>query len=467
MSELSALPDAGSLTGLELVPALQGADARKLSTGQIRTFIAPVGLRAAPRIAYLGDSILAHGQSIATNILQNNNIPFWTHFLGSQRYDFELAFNHAVGGSTTTDHLALIDGVLAAKPDILVYLGGTNDIALASDTDRASGALYTQMIANYGTLLDRCHAAAVHVVILPILPRQNGTQTAAFLATLMRVNHWLRTVAGLRAGVTLCDPTAALVEAGSAAYAPRAGTMWADNLHPAASGAIVIARELDKVLQLLVPARALALTSVADVWSTANPHGNLMSAGMMGGIAGTRNTVNGGTTPGGALADGWIATARAAGPIVTCAKLTHPVMSGAAVQEFAFSGTGASGVNGSPGFWIYADVPASGGNVAVGDILEAMGELDCFELQGVSRIDIKLIHDNGSLLPVVASVGAADAEVSNLPSPLTIGGLIKTPRGALGTGMTYARLRIDFWFVTGAALGGSVRMARWSLRKSA
>ncbi len=87
MSELSALPDAGSLTGLELVPALQGADARKLSTGQIRAFIAPVGLRAAPRIAYLGDSILAHGQSIATNILQNNNIPFWTHFLGGQRYD--------------------------------------------------------------------------------------------------------------------------------------------------------------------------------------------------------------------------------------------------------------------------------------------------------------------------------------------------------------------------------------------
>jgi lysophospholipase L1-like esterase len=457
MAELSALTTAAPLTGGEFLPALQSGNARKISLAQVRDFVQPLTFKVGARVAYMGDSITINGNSPVSYSCEN--YPFWTHYLGRQRYEFRPEWNFAVGGTPSDQQLALVSSVIAANPDIVVMCLGTNDVTQGYNFDAS--------VANITSILDQLIAAGIAVVVLPILPRAISGQTSAMVAAIHRLNHWYRSVVWLRPGIIPCDPVDQLIDAASTNYAPVAATMRSDLIHPVPTGAIAIARALDPVLQRLVAPGSAGLTqSAADVWSASAPQGSLLGNGLFLGTAGTKQAIAPGLAPTGQFADGWTVQGRGDQVTLACAKAAHPTISGLPVQDITLGGTGNNG-SGAPGVMFYSDVVPVSGNIAVGDTIEIIGELDYINLVGVQAVNVRLLDYAGSTLRSAASAGAPDSSGANLPSPFSASGVVRLPRAIIQSGMTYLRLRVDIWLVTGAALSGSLRFSRFAMRKVA
>ena len=191
-----------------------------------------------------------------------------------------------VPGCLTSDMVARLPDVVAAKPDYCVVHGGTND--------NANPAIaYATTIANLRTCYETLAAAGITPVVVPILPRTSGN-TAIVAAARMRVNRWIRAYAnldifanplGIR--VLLADPTPYFADGTSDLDAVIGGTggagaMTQEGLHPSHRGAMYFGYAVWEALQSRIgtfrSATARGYTSADGYNRLTFPSGNLLEA---------------------------------------------------------------------------------------------------------------------------------------------------------------------------------------------
>jgi lysophospholipase L1-like esterase len=243
--------------------------------------------------------------------------------------------NAGIGGDTTAGMLARLDAsVLSRKPDVVFFLGGTNDI-------RAAVSLAT-IIANMEQIFTRILDAGAILVVLPIMPRSGTTFNWANdteRRTHHAVNNWLRDKAKRTQGMILLDPYATLIDPTSATGNMKPA-YTGDGVHPSILGAYTIAAEGRKKLEPLLTPVYEGLLSATDVYhATENPNGNLISNGLLAGTTGTVGTATTGIT-----ATDW-RVFRNSGTTVSAvaSKIVHPDGFGGEMQRMVITTTGTGG----------------------------------------------------------------------------------------------------------------------------
>ena len=228
----------------------------------------------AKSVIIFGDSITANNTSSggAFNYAPANGYWNWANALLGQRY--KLLRNAGIGGNWTSDMLnRLYSDVLFYRPDIVVVLGGTNDIS--------NNVPVATTITNLTTIYERILSTGSSVVAMTILPRAAAGITTAQRNRLMQINNWIREYTYTRPNIILCDAFFAFADASNATSDPVT-TYTSDGLHPNSIGARVVGNELYKVLNVLTPASNRSVNGQADVFdATDNPTGNMMVNGML------------------------------------------------------------------------------------------------------------------------------------------------------------------------------------------
>ncbi len=244
----------------------------------------------AKSVIVFGDSITANNTSAGKGYSYATAHGYWNwaNFFLGQRY--KLLRNAGVGGNRTQDMLNRLDAdVLYYRPDLVVVLGGTNDIA--NDVSAAT------ITANLTSIYERIISTGASVVAMTILPRANAGITAAQRNRLMRVNNWIRETAYSRQNILLCDTFFAFADPASSTSDPVTG-YTSDGLHPTAIGARVVGNELYKVLNPIAPISSRMVCGQADTFdSTNNPTGNMLVNGMLQTVSATSGTGYAGNNP--------------------------------------------------------------------------------------------------------------------------------------------------------------------------
>lgn len=358
---------------------------------------------AAPLIAFAGDSITAMAvYSTATAIGNHPYAPSsWLVPMLGQRVRTDHSLNFGVSGDTTAQLLARIDAIAACAADIVCVLIGTNDVNGA-----VTGATLATYKANMIAIVDRLLNAGKLVIVTPPLPR--NVATAANRRLLHAMREWtLRLQWSGRRNLRVADASVEYGDSLSGTYAPRSGHDY-DGLHPQSRGAYEIAKALHRVLDPLLPPVPQGLASADDIYdATYNPGGNLLTNGILDGTGGTVPTSQGATTAGSQMATGWSlffnAPYSGATPLSGLTVLASKGVTeqGLPEQVFTVSGSYSGDVD---TFWGMTQTVPSLSRLAVGDVLEATGEIildpSAAELPIASpRLGLSIGYPSGSATP--------------------------------------------------------------------
>lgn len=184
------------------------------------------------------------------------------------RHRLDIIKNGGVGGHTVAQMLAATDALLALNPGWLIGMGCINSVN--NDATAAS------IIADLTAIFDKCAAKGIRVVWGTDWISA-GTNTASKKQAMATVNEWLRREAGRRAGFYLADYAARMSDPitglPQAAYA-------SDGLHQDGAGGYIMAQELVKVLEPLLPPMDRLTVSNEDTT-------NVLVNGMLTGNGGT------------------------------------------------------------------------------------------------------------------------------------------------------------------------------------
>lgn len=220
----------------------------------------PLALGA--RVVAIGDSQIAFNTlesgAIGADLAANSNaLGFIQHALAlDPRFRFESWYDIAdptarnIGGSNQGvfgDHLVSgalggilgrLPAVLATKPDLLIFEGGTNTISSGDGGDGVpAGAAF--VIEKLDAALKLCRKAGVRVVLMTIYPRGDWPVGDARHATLASVNVWIKAQASRDGVAAILDTDALLVQGG----VQNATMFRADRVHLNTTGALLVGRE--------------------------------------------------------------------------------------------------------------------------------------------------------------------------------------------------------------------------------
>lgn len=195
-----------------------------------QTVIPPVA--AAPTVVFMGDSI--------TQFWETGVLPDHPTASPTLEQRFQGATDVGIAGQTTDQMLARFDSdVISHHPDIVIILGGTNDMLRVANptTD------------NIAAMAARAMAVGIHVVLctLPPIERWSAgvtiTDAATGNAAVAAFNQSLKTLASAY-GYTLADYHVAMVLADGSAN----DALFEDGIHPNDAGYAVMAKVLASVL---------------------------------------------------------------------------------------------------------------------------------------------------------------------------------------------------------------------------
>ncbi|CCQ13574.1 Lipolytic protein G-D-S-L family [Rhodococcus sp. AW25M09] len=167
-----------------------------------------------PRLVALGDSMAQGNSRVDWKI--HGNTAWYSYLVCGDGAPASDGGNLGINGATTTQILARIDEALAAKPDVLVVNGGTNDLA-------RSVPLH-QIVGNLRTILERAHE--VDTVVIATVPSARTVDADD-------LNNEIRALAADR-GLPVAE------------FAPLLGKPGAtfDGVHPTAGTAAEMAAEV-------------------------------------------------------------------------------------------------------------------------------------------------------------------------------------------------------------------------------
>lgn len=243
--------------------------------------------------------------------------------LGALSGSLALNDNYGVGNTATPNQTAnQLAAVLAARPAISIWHGGTND-PLASNTDATAYTL-AQTKAAVLTAVQAHAAIGALLVIFSIPPR--GGVSAAVRQAHAAINNFYRTLPLLYPHVVLVDYARYWVDHSSATGDPLGGNGGAvtgltyDGVHPTPKAAYIAGALLWDALRPSVadrwPCETVGVTNAFD--PALNPGGNLSST--IGDMLGTAGTFGSDTTVTGTIASNIVIRNYANGLPVTCSK---------------------------------------------------------------------------------------------------------------------------------------------------
>jgi hypothetical protein len=250
------------------------------------------------RLVYLGDSLIANSPMRSARQLGQVYV--------NSRMRPGVGCNQGVGGDRMDQMLARIDQTIAQAPSLVVFNGGTNDIA----ANHTLGTMQT----NHQSIVDALIAAGVTQRVRWTIPKSTSI-TGAAETLRQNFNTWLAT----RTDITLVDL--------ESAYDPTTADSY-DGVHPTWIGARKIAAAEAAIVG---PLLAAGTTLYADA-SDATAQGNLEADWN---FAGTTGTVGGSSLPTGQVATGWTVTNNTS-CAVACSKTT---IDGFGAQVIDITGT--------------------------------------------------------------------------------------------------------------------------------
>lgn len=240
--------------------------------------------------------------------------------------------NFGEDGFTATQIFGTMASAIAAGANLIIHLGGTN----VGSTD----ALASTTIASIQSSIDAAKTAGIPIIVCTVWPREvaaspTGSQiSAASMQRIRNINNWIRKQEA--PDVIICDPWLDLLDFDNALYGnPKSGYLY-DPVHPAANGAYLMSRRLNKILKAMIPHDFFN-----DTYFNADPNdaGNRF---LDGELAGTGGTARYGMT--GSVATNWIAECLNGGTNITgVASLIANSRTGGQIQRMVFTSDGLGG----------------------------------------------------------------------------------------------------------------------------
>jgi len=195
--------------------ASPGASAQPLAVALKNLVPSVAGQRT---IVGLGDSNMARALNVSGNSVINSGagILTWIGILSRQRFYSPPSMNFGVNGNSSSQILARVGDVVAARPDICAVLMGTNDapVSMANTT------------ANMSATYDLLEAAGIITLAFTIPGSGAGARaqlTTSQIRNVQRTNEWLRRQAFVRRNFILIDLGVAFDDPTSSTHAARAG----------------------------------------------------------------------------------------------------------------------------------------------------------------------------------------------------------------------------------------------------
>lgn len=251
-------------------------------------------MNAIPSTALVGPKFAIFGTSITNqntyNILPPNNNPSrvwwsdgyatWLRILTDQRINLSIDDNYGVSGNSFAEMLARIDTVVNSRPDYVIVEGGTNDFQYFT---------YEDIRTNWLSIVNRFHDEGIIPIVVPAPPRVAGVLTTDQLQTQHRFYNFQREYCYANRGFLFCDYYGSWMDQTNASSPPLANRVRPDGVHPNTTGAYYLGRALADLIIPLLPPRPTSFLTAADIYSAANPTGNLLLSGTtnLGLLAGT------------------------------------------------------------------------------------------------------------------------------------------------------------------------------------
>jgi hypothetical protein len=167
----------------------------------------------------------------------------------------------AHGGETTTQRLARVDSVIAARPQWVIDWGIYNDIGTSGFTSAVT-------IANLESIYARFKGAGIRVIAVtePPLHASGPKFSAANSEYILAVNRAIRRYATVDRNTVVADCYPLLVDASNAVNrgAVLAGMYDTDNIHAVGKGQYYVAKAIFNAVNSLIPANSPLVNSTAE-----------------------------------------------------------------------------------------------------------------------------------------------------------------------------------------------------------
>lgn len=383
------------------------------------------------KVVFFGDSLLAQTTGGTGNQIAFQSTALMTYALlkANNAVFLPVGGNLGISGNTTTQMLARLGAAVAQKPDLVVLLGGTNDVN--------DGTPAATIIKNL-TLIHRAFRGTQAKVLWITIPKRFAPAALDDAKETVRktVNVFIRKQDdGITRVVDLEK-----INLTSASFA--------DGLHFNPTGAYAAGMEAYKQLKYFVNEVNIAETLAPDTTYTANP--------IMAGTAGTKNTATG------TVATSWALDSSAAGGATVVGSKT--VQDGLDQQLIVVSGnyTG-TGRN------ISLSQEFATGSLVAGNVVEGFADVEILTTDG-NVLDFNV----GALVWTSAYANLAGAEsilaLDAVPSPIQPGRWIfRTPPITIGAGtpaIVRTGFKIDLVTRAGATpIAVSFKINRMGVRK--
>lgn len=241
----------------------------------------PYPMRGPNTCVLFGDSITANNWSGSPLNLFDKGYFNWAQFFSGNR--FTVLNNAGIAGNTTTQMVTRIQSdVLAYRPAVVIFMGGTNDPRLAAET-----------IPNYRTIFAALRKANVYVIHLGILPRPNASMAQKY--AIPEINRWAAWYWETNGGGEFVDAFGSIVDPTNSGQGVL-NTALLDYVHPSAAGAQMIGAALSPVLQKW-PARRVKVTNVLDAAFNTGGVSSVMTNALCSGTTGTVDSPLTGSLP--------------------------------------------------------------------------------------------------------------------------------------------------------------------------
>lgn len=237
--------------------------------------LAPTGRR----LVLLGDSLseLAGGPgAVSYSSASLTGRQFWNHYNTYSGHRLTLVYNAGRSGELLASINARIPTqVVPARPDVVSYLGGTNDVI----TNRTSAQIIADWTAGAKALMQV--SCFVHCFTLPPMDTSVAGYSTTWPKVICEVNEYIKQFCELVSGFVCTDIFGILVDPASTTCSPLSGVMEAvGSVHPNNYGMSLIADDMVANCNQIYPAKPYGLRSTGDAYATASINGNYVANGL-------------------------------------------------------------------------------------------------------------------------------------------------------------------------------------------
>lgn len=212
----------------------EGADVSDVNTGRepARVLLE----KQLIKLVAFGDSFTDNGDSTRTanGSYSISTAGYWGWLWGMSKQEFEMLDGLGVTGNQTRDMLARVPSVLATNADVVVLMGGTNDLNAGNTPEFARDGMRQ--------VLDALIAGGKYVLLVPVAHRR---LTDGLNNKIDILNEYYKELVAERADHVVMANSSEAFNVLSAANSREATT---DGLHPTGYGASLIAAEAVKAL---------------------------------------------------------------------------------------------------------------------------------------------------------------------------------------------------------------------------